>query len=152
MDVGVAVAITAVALLALRVGPPLAADGAQAAPRVLLAPGSFEAGLDGWSRQGAAEFACDTAVLHEGRATARIRIARGVVPEYQQLRREFGDDILPGDELRGAVWVRSEGVDQDPGAYLALEFVAADGSRAGIAHSRGAASNGALGWERLEAN
>ncbi len=127
----------------------IAADGGDR--RTYLSPEPFAPGLRGWEPVGQARFDADEAHGRDGLASARIRVEPPATPAYQQLRREFGDDIRQGDELRAGVWVRTEGVSQDPGAYLALEFVAADGSRAGIAHSRTSARNGARGWERLEA-
>jgi hypothetical protein len=121
-------------------------------PEALLRPESFTADLAGWQQMGAAEFSADPDVRHEGLVSARIRIPAGSALSYQQLRRDFTGDIRQGDEFTAVVWVRSEGVDQDPGAYLALEFVAADGSRAGISHSRSARDNGANEWQRLEAS
>lgn len=119
---------------------------------VLLPASGFGASLTAWDQVGDAAFALDEQVTREGRPSARIRIAPGATLAYQQLRRAFTRDIRQGDDLTASVWVRSEGVDQDPGAYLALEFVAADGSRAGIAHSRSSQDNGARAWERLEAS
>lgn len=119
--------------------------------RTYLSPAAFSATLEGWERMGQAEFSVDPYTKHNGYVSARIHIAPGTTLAYQQLRRDFSEDIQPGDEVRATVWVRTEGVDDDPGAYLALEFVAPDGSRAGIAHSRTSRENGAPGWERLEA-
>lgn len=120
--------------------------------KTYLSPEPFAADLRGWERIGEASFACDEAQRHDRLVSARIRIEPSGTLNYQQLRRDFADDIREGDELRASVWVRSEGIDQNPGAYLALEFVAADGSRAGISHSRTSAQNGTAGWERLEAS
>lgn len=124
----------------------------QADQRSYLAPESFASGLEGWEPVGEASFLVDAAVRHDDLNSACIRIQPAGALGYQQLRREFSDDIREGDELKATVWVRSEGVHENPGAYLALEFVGADGSRAGIAHSRGSAANGANGWDRLEAS
>ncbi len=126
-------------------------DGGQA-KEVLLETASFAADLAGWERVGRAEFDADPAAQYQGRVSARIRVPEGSPLAYQQLRRDFRDDIRAGDEFAASVWVRAEGVDQDPGAYMALEFVAADGSRAGIAHSRSSKENGMHGWEKLEAS
>jgi len=117
-----------------------------------LTPSAFTANLTGWERVGAAEFDCDRLVIHDGLASARIRIPVGAALAYQQIRRDFREDVRPGDEVRASVWVRSEGVDQDPGAYLALEILTTDGSRAAIFHSRTSQDNGARGWELLEAS
>ncbi len=146
---GLIAAVAAAALL------PLCLDNMSAPQHgdvvTLMERADFDADLSGWERIGEAEFAQDTQQAYEGRPSARMRIGTGVGLSYQQIRREPICEIREGDELQAVVWVRSEGVDADPGAYLALEFVGADGSRAGIAHSRSSASNGARGWERLEA-
>jgi hypothetical protein len=147
MSFSLSLAFVAFAVVALAVHAPQQ----QGVPVVLFAPASFDTALSGWERSGEASFACDQQMMHDGRASARILIGPGLPLAYQQLKKDFSRDIQEGDELRASVWVRSEGVDQDPGAYLALEFVAPDGSRAAIAHSRTSASNGSRGWDRLEA-
>ena len=128
-----------------------AAPGTQSDRRTYLAPAGFRPDLEGWERSGSASFAVDNQQRHDGLASARIRIEPSITLSYQQLRRDFAEDLREGDELRASVWVKSEGVDGDPGAYLALEFVSAAGERVGIAHSRTSAANGAGGWDRLEA-
>ncbi|HEY3284949.1 MAG TPA: hypothetical protein VGN26_21970 [Armatimonadota bacterium] len=118
----------------------------------LLAVEPLGDGLTGWERRGDAEFALDAGVSREGRPSARIRVAAGTPPAYQQLARGF-EGVRPGDELEAVAWARSEGLDQDPGAYLALEFLDARGERVGIAHSAtGRAQTGAAQWARLRAS
>lgn len=129
-----------------------AAIGGQNGRRTYLAAGDFPANLAGWERVGEAEFALDEALQFEGSNCARIRIAPGAPLSYQQLRRDFGEDVRPGDEVQAVVWVRSANVDQSPGAYLALECLSADDQRTGIFHSATSKDNGSKVWDRLEAS
>lgn len=118
----------------------------------ILAAAPFAPDLAGWERVGAAEFACDAEMRRGAAAAARIRIAPEGELAYQQLRKDIAGDLLDGDEIQASVYVRSEGLDQSPGAYLALEFVGADGSRVSIAHSKASRENGSRDWERLVAS
>ncbi|HQK95162.1 MAG TPA: hypothetical protein PLD23_16795 [Armatimonadota bacterium] len=129
-------------------GLPIVLAGAPEPP-VLLATG-FEQGLEGWSTQGEAEFAASDDQPHSGARCARIAVAKGVTPAYQQLTHPIAD-VLPGDQLRAEAWVRAQGVSTAPGAYMALQFVDAGGQRLAIAHSATGANNGKAGWEQLQA-
>lgn len=119
--------------------------------KVILPPTGFLADLAGWVRSGPAEFAQDSAHAREGHPSARIAVVPGAELKYQQVRRDLSADIRPGDEFRAAAYVSSEGVTEDPGAYLALAFLGNQGERVGIAHSRMGAGIGRLDWEKLEA-
>lgn len=118
-------------------------------PKTLLAPAGFSAGLAGWQQVGQALFSADPAQAHDGLAAARITVQAGVKPQYQQLRFETSEDLLPADLIRASAWVRTEGVTADPGPYLALEFVNATGERVGIASSRMGRGIGSREWEQL---
>lgn len=133
-------------------GTCAAAFGGAPKEDVLLSASAFEPDLSGWVRQGNAEFTLDATVSREGRASARIAVAPGVEPGYQQLRRTYPMAVEPGDEFRASTWVRTSEVSDGSGAYLALEFVDGGDGRVGIAHSRVNPANGGKGWEQLQAN
>jgi hypothetical protein len=120
---------------------------------ILLNAGSFEDGLRGWTGTPDAEYALDPGTQHEGMSAARITVAPDAELHWQQLRRDFSQDVRPGDELRAQTWVYAPGLTVPPGsgAYLALEFVGAGGERVGIAHSRVDGENGRKQWELLTA-
>ncbi len=108
----------------------------------------FEGDRTGWATRGTAEFAIAADRSRGGKASARIRIAAGVALSYAQHYRDFTEDLAPGDTFDATVWVRSQEVNQDPGAYVVLEFLR-DGERLGVVHSTTGAGNGARDWERL---
>jgi len=120
---------------------------AQPAQELLLDSG-FEDGLTGWSRQGQAEFDSDADNAHGGAACARIRVAAGVEPQYQQLFASIGAGAR-GDEILVRLWVRTGGVEGPGCAYGALEFLDGADQRCGIAHSKIDVNNGANGWEEV---
>lgn len=107
----------------------------------------FEEGLQGWTRQGEAEFALDREQPYSGRQCARIIVAPGTELSWQQLTREFGP-VARGDEFRVTVWLRADSAD-GTGAYCALQFLDAGARRVGIFHSKIGRDNGRAGWERL---
>lgn len=109
----------------------------------------FEDGLAGWTQRGPAEFAADTGKKRAGTRSARITVPPGTELNYQQLLFDVRQDVQHGDAFAGSVWVRTEGVSGDPGAYFVLEFQGG-GKRVGILHSTTGATNGALQWDRLE--
>lgn len=119
--------------------------------KVLLKAAGFAADLAGWSHRGEAEFAVDPAQSHGGMLAARIVIAPGGKLEYQQIYRDFSDDVKPGDQMEASVRVRTMDVDAAPGAYMALEFLDSGGQRVGIAHSITGQSVGAKDWQTLTA-
>lgn len=108
----------------------------------------FEGATTGWATRGTAEFAIDGDNPRQGRRGARIHVAPGTALSYAQHFRDFTEDLAPGDNFDAAVWVRSRGVDQSPGAYFVLEFLR-DHERVSIVHSATGAANGARDWERL---
>jgi len=116
----------------------------------VLIPASFPEDLAGWARQGEAEFSADTTQVREGLVSARITIAPGADLKWQQLRQDF-PNVREGDEFLARSWVRTEGVADGTGAYVALEFVGDGDARVGIAHSKLGLTNGAQGWEELTA-
>jgi hypothetical protein len=109
---------------------------------------SFEDGIGDWRMHGQAEFGVDDTVARSGKRSARIVVAAGVEPQYQQLSRLWGP-VTPGDEFRVTLWVRAEGVADGSGAYAALEFMDAGEQRVGIEHSKVALGTGMTGWEQL---
>lgn len=129
---------------------PLAAACAADVP--ILPQQPFQANLQGWERQGEAEFALAPAQTREGRTAAQITVAPGVELKWQQLHRDVLRDVLPGDELRASAWVRTRETLEAPGAYIALEFLGDQGQRVGIAHSRMGTGVGSKDWEQLIAS
>ena len=150
---GAALAVCACAAVAhTRVavaGPAEPATGLSGAGAVLLRSG-FEEGLAGWVQDGNAEFAADKADRHGGDQSARITNAPGAKIQYQQLQQAL-KGAAPGDRLSAAVWVRTRGVGDGAGAYMALEFLGPGGGRVDIAHSKVSRSSGRDGWQRLAA-
>ena len=142
-------AITALLAAAAFAAGPAESAGANGSGTVLLS-GGFEEGLDGWTRVGPAEFAADKEQSHGGARSARITIAPGVAPHYQQLYHEV-KGLAPRDRVMATVWVRTRGVEDGDGAYMALEFLGAGGQRVDIAHSKVSRRNGKDGWDRLTA-
>lgn len=116
-------------------------------PETLLAPAAFAPDLAGWTRQGQADFASDDRQVREGLTSARITIAPEGTPQYQQLRCEFPAE--PGDDFAASVWVRTEGISEGTGAYMAVEFVGPGDQRMGIAHSAIGNAIGRQDWTRL---
>ena len=56
---------------------------------------------------------------------------------------------MEGDVYQVTLWVRSQDVKAQPGAYGCIEFFNRSGGRIGLAHSRVNLKNGAKGWEQL---
>lgn len=133
------------ALLLFSVAP---GGGAQKA-EILLHPESFSENLDGWKHRENAEFAADPGQPYKSLTPARISVRPGADLHYQQIYRDLKQDVREGDEFTADVWVRTEGIDQAPGAYMALEFLGASEQRAGIAHSPTSSDNGKNGWMHL---
>jgi hypothetical protein len=117
---------------------------------MVLVSSGFEEGLDGWTCVGPAEFAADKEQHHGGGQSARITIAPGTTPHYQQLYHEV-KGLGPRDRVTASVWVRTRGVEDGDGAYMALEFLGAGGQRVDIAHGKVSRKNGKDGWDRLTA-
>ena len=107
----------------------------------------MEDGIKGWGRGGAAQFAHDTAKAHAGKGSARITVTE---PNYQQINRTTTERVFPGDKYRASIWVRAQGVAQNPGAYMFLEFLQR-GRRLAIVHSKTGAANGKDKWDQLTA-
>jgi len=129
-------------------GPPERADaGANAA--ALLSSG-FEDGLAGWTTEGAGEFAADRSEHRGGEQSARIMVPAATAIHYQQLQRVIKGAAM-GDRLAASVWVRTRGLADGAGAYMAVEFLGAGGQRVDIAHSKVSRTTGRDGWERLTA-
>lgn len=142
-----ATCLAVIGLAAAQEGGPSA--GEVEGPRVLMA-GGFEDGLEGWTREGQADFAADAAEHHGGSQAARITIAGGVTPHYQQLQHVV-EGLSARDRVRASVWVRTRDVRDGSGAYMVLEFLGAGGQRVDIAHSKVSRSNGKDGWEQISA-
>ena len=123
------------------------ATGAIGAGPVLLRSG-FEEGLAGWVHEGQAEFAADKDQHHGGEQSARITIAPATKTQYQQLQHEV-KGLAPRDRVTASGWVRTRGVSDGNGAYMALEFLGANGQRVDIAHSKVSRNSGKDGWDRL---
>lgn len=113
----------------------------------LLKPQNFATGLAGWISAGQAEFAADAQQTYNGMAAARLTVAPGVAPSYQQLQWKI-TDVAADDEFQGAVWVKTRGVTKNPGAYAALEYLDADGKRVGLDQGMGHITD-APDWQRI---
>ncbi|MGQ9731721.1 MAG: hypothetical protein ACUVX8_10670 [Candidatus Zipacnadales bacterium] len=109
---------------------------------------SFESGLEGWLTHAQAEYAVDDTVARTGRRSARITVPAGVELQYQQLV-HLWRPVARGDELRVTAWVKSQGVTDGSGAYMALQFLDEHDQRVGIVHSQIGLATGAAGWEEL---
>jgi hypothetical protein len=114
---------------------------------VLLKAQSFQDDLAGWTRSGQAEFVADKAQPYNGSIPARITIAPGATLAFQQLQWRIAD-VAPDDELRGDVWIKTQGVTALPGAYVALEYLDDNGKRVGVEHGSGHVLDGA-NWQRV---
>lgn len=123
------------------------ATGVTGAGPVLLRS-SFEEGLAGWVQEGQAEFAADKDQHHGGEQSARITITQATKTQYQQLQHQV-KGLAARDRVTASGWVRTRGVSDGNGAYLALEFLGADGQRVDIAHSNVSRASGKDGWDRL---
>ncbi|MDF2439765.1 MAG: hypothetical protein JWN98_749, partial [Abditibacteriota bacterium] len=124
-----------------------ALQAADADTIVVLKPQSFATGLGGWGSAGQAEFAADADQRYKGMTSARITVAPGVAPSYQQLQWKIAA-VQTDDEFQGSVWVKTRGVTQNPGAYAALEYLDAAGKRVGIDHGMGHITD-AADWQRI---
>ncbi len=146
-------AVRLAAFLTLILAPITTIRGQSAAGgrAVLLPAPAFTPDLRPWELAGKAEFAPDTTHLHDGHRAARITIGPGAPLSYQQLRQDFARDIRPGDEFRATVWVRTQDVTENPGAYMAVEFLDAARQRVGLAQSRTGAGLGRNDWEQIAA-
>jgi hypothetical protein len=111
---------------------------------------SFERPITDWTQQGEGLFGVDAGQVHSGKQALRIHVADEQKPWYQQWQYELAD-VAPGDRFQARLWVRTRGVDTDPGAYFVLEFLDFEGRRTGIAHSQTGAANGRLAWQELTA-
>jgi len=67
-------------------------------------------------------------------ASARILVGAGHRQHWHMAVRDPG--IAPGDQIRGAVWVRHDQIKGSGGAYFALEYLDTLGKRCGISHSK----------------
>ena len=135
------------ATIAFADGPAGPATMAAGATPVLLR-GDFEEGLAGWAQDGQGEFAADKDEHHGGDQSARITVARGTAIQYQQLLHKV-KGLAYRDRVNATAWVRTRGVSDGAGAYMALEFLGAGGQRVDIAHSKVSRNSGKDGWERL---
>ena len=124
-----------------------AATEAAGAGPVLLRSG-FEEGLAGWTTEANADYAVDKDQHHGGGQSARITNAPAAKIQFQQLQH-----VVTGaayrDRLTASAWVRTRGVADGAGAYMAMEFLGAGGQRVDIAHSKVSRTSGKDGWERL---
>ncbi|MGC8638565.1 MAG: hypothetical protein ACP5XB_01660 [Isosphaeraceae bacterium] len=118
---------------------------------VILPAGPFSPDLKPWQEIGKARFDADESQTRAGHRSGRITLAPDVTPAYQQFRQDFHRDIRAGDELRATVWVKSRGIKNVRGPYLALEFVDDRGQRLAIAHSGAITGKDKEGWEQLTA-
>ncbi len=123
-----------------------------AEPRVpLIRPDSLDAALTGWEKRGDAKFEVEPGGGPDGKPALRVTIAPGVELKWQQAARTLTDGVRPGDAFQASAFVRTEGVADGTGAYMAVEFLAEGENRAGIAHSAVSIGNGAKDWQRLTA-
>lgn len=106
----------------------------------------FEDGLTGWQQVGQATFGSDAAEVHGGAKSARITVAAGVEPRWQQLYYPLRP-VVAGEKFEATFWVRTRLTDGH--AYGAIEFLDAAGRRCGIAHSAVGEGNGAEQWDQL---
>lgn len=137
------------AAVAFADGATRPASGPAGGGTILLHSG-FEEGLAGWAQEAQAEFAADKDEHHGGGQSARLTVAPAVKTQYQQLQGEV-KGAAPGDRLAASAWVRTRGVTDGAGAYIALEFLGAGGQRVDIAHSKVSRNSGKDGWDRLAA-
>lgn len=129
----------------------LGGDETKPAPVSILVPETFRTNLRPWIRVGEADFAPDYRQTRRGHHSARIVLGPTTTRNYQQIRQDFTADLRQGDEFRASVWVRSRGIREERGPYLALEFIDDHGRRLAIAHSGSPTASDGEGWERLTA-
>ncbi|MCY3019219.1 MAG: carbohydrate binding domain-containing protein, partial [Planctomycetota bacterium] len=137
-------AVIAVALA----GVDSRAAAAQDVPAVVVQDG-FEKGLEGWEKEGAAEFAVATENPHNGDKCARITVAAGEQPAYQKLTRVVDEKPTQGSIYHASVWVRTSGVAANPGAYVVIEYFDQD-KRLDVSHGGMATDANAREWRQLE--
>lgn len=101
-----------------------------------------------WQTRGDAEFGVDTTGGKAKTACLRLEVRPETKLQYPQFYRDFRTGLAAGDRFTVRAQVRSQDVSQDPGAYMAVEFLDGD-RRVGIAHSPTGQGNGAKGWETL---
>jgi hypothetical protein len=140
-------AVCVLATVAFAEEPPAPATGAAGAGSVLLQNG-FEEGLSGWAHEGDAEYAADKDEHHGGSQSGRLTVPPGTAAHYQQLQHEV-KGLAHRDRVSATAWVRSRGVADGAGAYMALEFLGGGGQRVDIAHSKVSRNSGKDGWEQL---
>ena len=104
--------------------------------------------LDAWKTRGDAQFSVDATGGKTGTACLRLQVEPDTKPQYPQFHRDFRTGLAAGDRISVRAEVRSQDVSQDPGAYMAVEFLRGE-ERVGIAHSQTGQGNGAKGWETL---
>jgi len=136
--------IAGLALSAASTGP-LLGQGPSVGP---LLTTSYEEGDAGFGHRGEAEFVVDDAIGRSGTHSLRVTIAPGTALAWQQWYRDFAP-ARRGDEFQATVWVKSEGIADGTGAYMAMEFVDDQGQRLSVRHSKIALTNGAADWEEL---
>ncbi|HEY3322723.1 MAG TPA: carbohydrate binding domain-containing protein [Planctomycetota bacterium] len=109
----------------------------------------FEAGIGAWQTEGQAEFSAAAEKPHGGQKAAKIVLTAGVKPAYQKFVRVIDEKVSGGDAYHVSVWVRTEGVNSDPGAYVALEYFDGD-KRLDVSHGGHASDNSAREWQQLK--
>jgi len=123
--------------------------GGEAEGKQVLLQDGFEKGLEGWSQEGAAEFAVAEDNPHAGARAARITVGGDNKPAYQKFTRVVDEKPGPLDSYRATVWVRTSGVTTNPGAYVVLEYFDGD-KRLDVSHGGMATDATAREWRQLE--
>lgn len=127
-------------------------EGAMAKNIDLLKDNDFTTPLQVWQKVGEdLELSTNTADIHSGRVPIRLHLNPQAKLAWSQIYRPFTGDFLAGDSLQATVQVRTEGLQDGSGAYMAMEFQDSSGERISIAHSQVSLDNGAKGWQQLTA-
>lgn len=116
--------------------------------RMVMFEEGFEEGTGDWHTRGDGEYDIEKPNAHGGLMCARVTVPEGTEPQWQQYYRDF-EPVKKGDEFHCTAWVRTEGITDGSGAYLALEYVGAQDARVGIDHNIISLTNGAKGWQEL---
>ncbi|MBW7866025.1 MAG: hypothetical protein H3C30_16630 [Candidatus Hydrogenedentes bacterium] len=111
----------------------------------LLQNADFSKGLEGWSQGGAAEVVFET-VAGEDRPAVAIRVGESAEVGWPSIAQHFA--VKPGELVRGEVDARGLDTRKGHGAYLAVEFIGADGKR--ISHEQTEMAPRSGEWTRLK--
>lgn len=113
----------------------------------ILENGGFEQGENtpqSWKANGeavGAVFLLDDRAPHQGRFSGRITTETTEKRGWPAYEQEF-TDIKPGERYAGEAWVRTALSDAKSSAYLAMEYLGADGKRIAYDKSEGLTGNG----------